>query len=211
MKIKLFILSVVFLVTCVFVYKQQDTVSLNKPPLRQYLDTIDHYKLLSHIPLAADALEMLDLDDYFYADYKGPTSNVNLYIGYYYSANKAYAAHSPLICYPSQGWKIDEQSPGRSVKIGSHQINYDEITTSLGGRKELVLFWYQAHEQTNTDIIGNKIDMGYSKLMQNGEQHGFVRVSVPFVNVDHKQAKQTAMDFIAAFYPHLIEFVKAEE
>ena len=183
MKIKLLLLSTVFLITCVFVYKPKEAVNLSKPPLRQYLNNIQNYELLRNISLADDALEMLDLDDYFYADYKGPDGKINLYIGYYYSANKAYAAHSPLICYPSQGWKIEEQQPSRSVNIDSHQIHYDEITTSLSSRKELVLYWFQAYERTNTHIVSNKIDMGYNKLMQNGEQHGFVRVSVPLINV----------------------------
>jgi len=211
MKIKLLILSVIFLVTCIFVYNQQDLVDLQKPPLKKYLNNIESYKLVRHISLAESASDMLDLDDYFYADYQGPDGEVNLYIGYYYSANKAYAAHSPLICYPSQGWKIEEKHPGRSMDVDSYRINYDEITTSLGGRKELVLFWYQAYERTNTDIVSNKIDMGYNKLMHNGEQHGFVRVSVPLESGSYKEAKKIAMAFITAFYPHLIDFVSPHE
>lgn len=207
MKYKLLVMSVIFLITCVFVYKQQNVVTLNKTPLKQYLSTINNYKLHRHNVLTDNILGMLDLDDYFYADYLGPDGFVNLYIGYYYSANKAYAAHSPLVCYPSQGWKIEQEQPGRSMIVGDYRIDYDEITTSLAEQKELVMFWYQAHEETNTGIVKNKIDMGYNKLMQNGEEHGFIRVSIPLKDADYTTAKQSGINFIKAFYPHLMEFV----
>lgn len=100
--IKLLVLSMVFLITCAVIYTRKDTAPLNKPPIRQYLEHIDNYKTVRHIQLAENASNMLSLDDYLYADYEGPDGNVNLYIGYYYTANKAYASHSPLICYPSQ-------------------------------------------------------------------------------------------------------------
>ena len=210
MKTKLLMLSAAFLLTILFVYRPQEEVAQNKAPLKDFLNNIPDYTILRHIKLEKNAYDMLDLDDYFYADYNGPSGKVNLYIGYYYTANKAYAAHSPLICYPSQGWKIDEQQPSKSVGVGSYKVKYDEITTSLGKTKELVLFWLQAYDRTNTQVVRNKIDMGYNKLVNNGEQHGFVRVSVPLTGTTYKEAKQSAMDFIQAFYPHLIEYVGAE-
>ena len=210
MKSRLLILSAVFLVTILFVYRPQEDVVQSKAPLKQFLSAIPDYKVIRHIKLEQNAYDMLDLDDYFYADYQGPSGKVNLYVGYYYTSNKAYAAHSPLICYPSQGWVIDEQQPSTSMNVGPYSIKFDEITTSQGKIKELVIFWLQAYERTNTQIVMNKIDMGYNKLMNNGEQHGFVRVSVSLTNTTYKEAKQSAVDFIAAFYPHLIEYVGAE-
>ncbi len=209
-KVKLIILCSVFLLTCGFVYKKQDAVQLSKAPLKQYLENVAGYKLVSYVPLAEDASDMLDLDDYIFVDYDGPDGKVNLYVGYYYTANKAYAAHSPLICYPSQGWEIDEKTSGRTFDTGEYQINYDEIITSLGSSRELVVFWYQAHHSTNTQIFRNKIDMGYNKFMDNGEQHGFVRISVPLEDGDYNRAKQSIMNFIDAFYPRFIEFVEAD-
>ena len=204
---KLLILSILFLFTCVFVYIGEDTVHISKKPMRQYLGNIDNYKTLQHIKLADNALRMLKLDDYLYVDYEGPNGKVNLYIGYYYTAGKAYAAHSPLICYPSQGWKIDEQSSDHTVNVGTYVINYDEITTSLRNQKELVLFWYQAHHHTNTTIVNNKIDMGVNKFFNNNEQHAFVRVSVPLEGLTLDQAQKSAIDFINVFYPQFIRFI----
>lgn len=205
-------LNVVFLVTSLFVYTRSDTAQVSKPPIKEFFEHIENYKTVRHIPLDDQALPMLKLDDYLYADYEGPDGKVNLYIGYYYTANKAYASHSPLVCYPSQGWKIEGEPSHHILNAGSHRINYDEITTSLIKEKELVLYWYQAHHQTNRQIVQNKIDMGYNKLMNNSEQHAFVRVSVPFDNnIAYDQAKQSAVDFIEAFYPQFIDFVDVRD
>lgn len=167
---------------------------------------LEGYKTDRTIDLAREHVTMLKLDDYIFVDYKGPMAHPNLYIGYYYTANKAYSAHSPLICYPSQGWKIDNKPHRDSLQIGSHTINYEEIITSLGERKELVIYWYQAGLQTNTQIYKNKIDMGYNKLMNNNEQHGFVRVAIP-LNSTYEESKTSAIDFIKAFYPPFIQYI----
>ena len=150
---------------------------------------------------------MLKLDDYVYTDYDGPNGRVNLYIGYYYTASKAYASHSPLVCYPSQGWEITREPTTHSLIVGPHSINYEEIVASLGEEKELVLFWYQSYLRTNSQIYQNKIDMGYNKLINNDEQHAFVRVSVPFKMAANKNMKKTALSFMKAFYPQFAEFI----
>jgi EpsI family protein len=150
------------------------------------------------------------LDDYTFTDYKGANGTVNLYIGYYYTADKAYASHDPMVCYPSQGWKIDEQPVKHSLGVGPNRINYEEIITSNGPQKELVLYWLQSHLLTNTQVYMNKIDMAYNKLTKNDEQHAFVRVSVPIADTTYEKAKKSAADFIQTFYPNFIEFIKTD-
>jgi EpsI family protein len=202
-EIKLFVLALLFLSTCVAVYGRDTNEQLQKkPPLREFLGDIEGYTLLRNIALAENAEKMLNLDDYIFADFKGKTGRSNLYIGYYYSAGKAYASHSPTICYPSQGWEIDTAPISGTLKIGTSKIKYMEITTSFGKQKELVIYWYQARLRTNTRVYKNKIDMGYNKLVFNDSHHGFVRVAVPFSDSSYVEAKKTAFDFIDSFYPH---------
>lgn len=195
------------MLTCGFVYSGKDTVAAAKQPIQQYLEHINNYRILRHIKLEDSALNMLQLDDYFYADYEGPNGKVNLYIGYYYTADKSSAPHSPLICYPSQGWKIETKFSGLTVNADKYLINYDEITTSLGNQAELVLFWFQANHHTNTQPVLNKIEMGFNKLMDNGEQNAFVRISIPLEGIGLDQARKSAIDFIKTFYPKFIQFI----
>lgn len=206
-EIKLLLLIGVFLCTCILVYSQSKTQPVGKIPLlKQFLGKIPGYTTLSDIKLASDAFEMLKLDDYVFTQYTDKGNQVTLYAGYYYTANKAYAAHSPLICYPSNGWQIDKKPSIQSLTVGTNTITYEEIITSYGEERELVLYWYQARERANTRVYRNKIDMGYNKLFYKDPKHGFVRVSVPFAGSSYEDTKKKATDFIKAFYPHLLEY-----
>jgi EpsI family protein len=204
---KLLILICLLIVTGIFVYSQNRTPQvIQKSSLKDYFSHLDGFDKKDMIDMPEDTIKMLNLDDYLFANYQGPLGIANLYIGYYYTANKAYAAHSPMVCYPSQGWKI-ESSPRRgSLQVGTKIIEYEEITTSLGDVKELVMYWYQAGLFTNTRIYKNKIDMGYNKLMNNNEQHAFVRVALP-IQAEYGESKKAAIDFIKAFYPQFVKYV----
>ena len=207
-EVKLLALALLFLCACVAVFGRDTTEQHRKgPPLRNIFQQIEGYSLQRNLTLSEEHLKMLKLDDYVFADYVGKNSRVNLYIGYYYTANKAYAAHSPTICYPAQGWKIDTAPTSGTLTIGSRNINYEEITISVDGQNELILYWHQARLNTNTQFYMNKIDMGYNKLAYNEENHGFVRVAVPFTSSNYEMAKKTATDFVNSFYPLFIGYI----
>jgi EpsI family protein len=184
-----------------------------KPSLRSFFQRIAGYKVVQNLDLNQEATNMLDLDDYTFLNFDGKNGKINLYIGYYATANKAYAAHSPLICYPSHGWEISEKPTYHTLAIGQYRVNYEEIATTLGEERELVLYWYQTHERSNTLVYRNKIDMGYNKLINNDAQHAFVRVAVPFANRGYNDVKACALDFVAVLYPQIVDFFaqKGEE
>jgi len=208
-EIKLLILLGVFLGTCVFVYgRNESRPATQKPPIRQFLAQVAGYDTERQIELAADAYKMLALDDYAYTDYRQKDKLANLYIGYYYSADKAYASHSPTVCFPSQGWTIDRQPTTHTLTVGPHRIVYEEIITSRGDERELVLYWYQSRLLTNTKIYKNKIAMGYNKFSHNDEQHAFVRVALPLAATStYAATKEDAINFIKAFYPKFVDFI----
>ncbi len=207
MNIKLLILSAVFLFTTAFVSGQSGDVDISKPPVETFFEQIEGYRLLQTVTMDSNALELLKLDDYLFSEYSGPEGNVTLYIGYYYTADKASAAHSPLICYPSQGWKIESQNAGQKLDVEPFIVHYKEIVTSFGKQKELVLYWFQAGRDTNEEAFRNKTNVALNKLLNKGEQHAFVRVSVTIDDSGQEMAKQRVVDFIQTFYPQFIRFV----
>ena len=203
------VLTGLFLLTCFFVYGwQRETPVVSKPDMASFFSRIGTYTRIREIPLLEDHVAMLKLDSYLFGDYRDPRGRtVNLYIGYYFSASKAYAAHSPLVCYPSQGWKIDRKAVRSSLAVGEHTINYEEIVTSLGENSELVAYWYQAGPYTATQVYRNKMLMGYNKLMTNNEQHGFIRITVSLRNRTIDQAREIVRDFMGQFYPLFVRYV----
>ena len=207
-KIKLIILAGIVLCTCLATYilNQSKTVDNQPPPLKQYLGQIPGYTTMGDIALGIEAYDMLKLDDYLFTAYQNQDGQVmTLYVGYYYTSNKAYAAHSPLVCYPSHGWQLEGKPVVHTLEVRSNMITYEEIVTTYGEQRELVIYWYQARDRANIRVYRNKIDMGYNKLLHNDSKHGFVRVSLPLV-ADYEETKKRAIEFIKAFYPSLLQF-----
>ena len=207
---KLLLLSVCFVITSILIYWPSPPRKTTKSAkLSFYFDYIDGYTKVRPIKLEDNAFNMLDLDDYLYADYyQGKKETVNLYVGYYYTANKAYAAHSPLVCYPSQGWEIKGDPRTSTLEMGKYKINYEEVIASFGNNKELVVYWYQSHVATNTQVYKNKFHMAISKLKYNDEQHAFVRVSTPII-ISYSDAEERILNFIKIFYPKFVDFIDA--
>lgn len=209
---KLIILIVLFLVTSFFVYNttSHPVLSEKKQPLKDFLADIDGYKTAHNIPMEEDIYKFLNLDDYVFTNYIGSEGKVTLFIGYYYSANKISAAHSPLSCFPGQGWTINEPSR-HHLNVGNHEIDYAEIIATLSEQKELVLYWYQSHLNTTPHVFKNKMTTMHNKFMHKEEQHAFVRVSIPFADTNYAQAQKAGTNFIKTFYPKFINFIEDKQ
>lgn len=207
-ELKLAILAGLFLLTALIASSfGTDSATVPKPPLLDTFSRIEGYDLTRQIDLAAPAYDMLRLDDYLFADYSGNNKVINLYVGLYYSAAQAYAAHSPLICYPSQGWEIESRPTRKSLTVGPYVVNYEEIVTTYNGKRELVTYWYQAHDRSSTQVYRTKIDMAYNKIRNKDQSHAFIRVSVPFADSTREQAAKITTDFIQAFLPHFVHYL----
>ena len=198
---------VIFLVGCFFVYKTPEVKMIEKKrSLQESLKEVGDYQLVRTVPLADAVQDTLELDDYIFADYESSDGAVNLYIGYYFSAAKMSAAHSPLVCLPGQGWSVGEPVIKQMI-IGDNVIKYAEIEASIQGKTDLVLYWYQASLMTSPHVFRNKMNTFYNKYMQKDEQHAFVRVTVSLPDVSSEGASAQAKDFIRAFYPQFIGYM----
>jgi EpsI family protein len=206
---KLFYIVLLLLITCFFIYKDADTTVSNhiRSKLSEFLREIDGYKIGTDIPLEKGVSNMLKLDDYVFTNYNKDNQNVTLYIGHYYTLAKLTAAHSPLVCYPSQGWIIDEPIT-HQVTISNDTLHYGELVARLGDKQELIMYWYQAYHKSMSEISKLKLATAINKLRDNNEQHGFVRVSIPFSGTDQEQARATGLTFIKAFWPHYLSYIE---
>ncbi|PIE64709.1 MAG: EpsI family protein [Desulfobacterales bacterium] len=170
---------------------------------------LDGYKTLQIETLTPEIHDFLALDDYVSITYQGKEGPITLYIGYYFSSDKISAAHSPLVCFPGQGWKIDFPEK-KILHSGKHIITYEEFIAGLLERKELVMYWYQAYDTTTPVVYKNKIKVLLNKLTNGKQEHAFVRVTIPLNNITREEARRQGHLFIKAFYPRLLEYVKAD-
>ncbi len=176
--------------------------------LKHYFHDFNNFRYAGSIPLEQNIYDFLALDDYVYAAYLHGTDSLNLYIGYYYTADKATKAHSPLVCFPAQGWVTTKPQTGM-LSIGEHQVNYAVMEAQLGQQSHLIIYWYQAFDLTTTDTYLNKMYVLYNDLFRNDGQSAFVRISIPMQSIGKAEALKIGEQYIRSFYPSFLNFINS--
>lgn len=208
---KFIILIVCFALTSVFIYWRLPSKAVNKMvPLSEALEDITGWTMRGYAPLDPRIVKSLKLDDYANQNYSNGSDTISLYIGYYFTTKKVGAAHDPLVCFPGQGWVVSNIQKDKVVlnPKTSDSISYSSIMVQRGSQKELIIFWFQSYDKTNPDILSQKITSLWKKLFNKGEDNAFVRVSTSIGGKSISECSETIFNFIRAFYPIFLNFVK---
>lgn len=151
--------------------------------------------------LSSTVVDALELDDYVNQNFVKRDDTVSLYVGYYLNQVKVGAAHSPLVCFPGQGWMLSDRE-NKLFRVGDDQLHLAQMVINKGEEKQLVLYWFQAYDQTSPETFRQKLILLRAKLLFSREDNAFVRVMVPFGGERSMQQAQTiGEDFIQSFYP----------
>ncbi len=205
---KIIILIVCFALTSVLVYRTSPSKVVNKQvPLSQALSDIKGWTSTRSVPLGQEIVDALELDDYVNQSYSKGDERVSLYIGYYLSTRKVGAAHSPLVCFPGQGWIISSKDR-TALKIKGNEIHLLSMIVTRGQEKELVAYWFQSYDQTDPDTLSQKISLLWQNLLHEKENNAFVRVSISVGEKALSEARDTVFEFIRSFYPVFLNYVK---
>jgi len=207
-RIRIVLLILLLLAVSAFInIESTSTQNLPETTLSKYLQDFDRWKYVNDILLPRYAVKALDLDDFLNRIYKSEDNHVNLYIGYYYSNKKIGAAHSPLVCFPGQGWDYSSKK-NLSVQAGNDTLNIAAIYIAKGNEKQLVLYWFQAYDKTSSNTFMQKIHLYLSGLLYSRENNAFVRIMVPIdEDMNEEKAVQEGLDFIRSFYPHFKNYL----
>lgn len=158
------------------------------------------------VPLQEKYITALALDDYVYDTFAREGKTVSLYIGYYFTKDKVGAAHSPLVCFPGQGWTLSEKE-NRTVTVDGHAVHLAQMVAELNGRRELLQFWFQAYDQTSPGTFRQKINTLRTMLMHGRDDNAFVRITIPMDNHNLSEAARIGDQFIQSFYPVFLNYV----
>jgi EpsI family protein len=192
---------------CIIYLDPADNQYNEKKPLRLTFLNVDEWKPFNVIGMQDDIIESLSLDDYLFRSYKKDKQAVTLYVGYYRTPEKIGAAHSPLVCFPGQGWAIT--APKRiQIKSSVGIVNSEKIIATKDGQQELIVYWFQAYDVTSSGTFMQKINSLWSRLKGNPADNAFVRVSVQVENDNTDKAERNAIDFIKVYYPLFLEYIK---
>ncbi|BBO81316.1 EpsI family protein [Desulfosarcina ovata subsp. sediminis] len=206
---KLIVVILLLGVTSALAHVRGDTeaVRANKKPLRDAFTDLDGYRVSGQLQVEQNIFDFLKLDDYAYANFRKGKNSLSLYIGYYYTEDKVTAAHSPLVCFPAQGWMLDKPL-FRQVSTQGHSVNYAEMEATLGKQKQLILYWFQTYLRSTPHTHMQKIYALYNRIMHNQEQSAFVRIAIPLDNLNREEAERFGTDFIRIFYPRFIDYIE---
>jgi EpsI family protein len=184
--------------------------SKKKASLKPSLANIKGWEKAEFIQLSPKIVKFLELDTYTNQSYSNGKETIHLYIGYYFTSKKVGAAHDPMVCFPGQGWALSAKNTGEIVLDSPTKttISYSSMTAQLGQRRELVVYWFQSYDQANNDTFSQKITTLWKKLRLNKEDNAFVRISTTIGDKSLPEAYETINDFIRAFYPVFLDYVK---
>ena len=206
--IKIILLVICLGLTSIFIYWQPESKAAKKQStLAQTLAEIRGWHNNGLVELDQEIVQWLELDDYINHNFSNGRETVSLYIGYYLTSKKVGAAHSPLVCFPGQGWYLSD-SENKTLKIGEEKINLKKMTASIGPRKELLIYWFQAFDRTSPGTFGQKLNTLWSKFKNGREDNAFVRVTVPMDGISSEEAYSTGENFIKLFYPLFLKYIK---
>ncbi len=188
----------------------RDEISKTRPAtLKQFLVQIPGWQLVNIRELDKEIVHSLKLDDYIDADYVNGPQRVSLYIGYYFSGGKVGAAHDPMVCFPGQGWTLSGITSGSIVlpTPAREKLRYSIMTASKQDKRQLVIYWFQAHDKNSPNTFGQKLLTLYNKLTLGRGDNAFVRIIVDIKDGSTEQEELTAQRFIKAFYPVFLGYI----
>lgn len=208
-RIKIFMVIASLVLTAFAVYAKPETKEIRPAQrLDSALKNIGEWQGNGFNHLNGNIVASLKLDDYLNKTYTSRYGQVSLYIGYYRSSEKVGAAHSPLVCFPGQGWILSD-GVKKTVTVGNNKINLRQMVATIGPRKELVLYWFQAYEKTSPGTFLQKVYTLFARYAHGRADNAFVRITVPMNNMDEDAAYAIGDKFIKSFYPRFFAYIKS--
>ena len=207
---------IVILIACLLItgivssLNTASTTKKKKISLEKALTDIKDWHYKGFNSLDTKIVEALCLDDYANQSYTKNGQTIFLYIGYYLTKKKVGAAHDPMVCFPGQGWLIKDRKKNKLVinPQNDEKISYSSMVAERSGEKELVVYWFQSYDKTSRDTLSQKITLLWNKLSNKGEDNAFVRITMRIGEKSVTECEETINEFIKAFYPVFLEYVK---
>jgi EpsI family protein len=160
------------------------------------------------IPISEGVEQMLRADSHVqrvYVNEAGET--LWLYVGYYGTSRGGRPEHTPWVCYPSAGWRIESSSEialAEGANSGEGSLA-NEILVERDGTQRLVHFWYATHRRIGiASEMALTIDHLAGRLSVAGRADGaLVRISTPIADLGIERARKRLRRFTDSLIPEI--------
>ena len=158
---------------------------LIKPERKQFLDfplTVEGYRGQRE-RLSQVELEVLNLDDYIYANYRDDANRaINFYVAWYdIQGRGTVSTHSPRSCMPGGGWNITELGARQIEGIGPDggPLTVNRAVIKKGEQAQVVYYWFHQRGRVLTNEFAVKWFIFYDGLTRKRSDGGMVRFVAP--------------------------------
>ncbi len=156
------------------------------------------------------------LPDYNYEVLQADTTTLRLYrsgdgnllwlfIAYFESQEYGSQMHSPKLCLPGGGWRIENHEPFDLPLPSGDTKTINRLVIVQQDSRQLMYFWYQTRGGTLTNEFAVKWDLAVNSLLFRPTDAAFVRLTLPLGDHDLAVAEAEAIRFLNSFYPYLME------
>ncbi|MCC6483587.1 MAG: EpsI family protein [Armatimonadetes bacterium] len=154
--------------------------------------------------------EQLAPQAFLMRDYtRGDSAPVTLCLVYNY-ARRSRSFHDPQVCYPSQGYQLEDRGT-QVLHLNGRTVNANVVEATRNSQGYLVVYWYLSGESA-VDFSGSRQgDLKtaiMSRLKRTVGVSSMVRVSAPIYGSEELTRGQL-VSFLQDFYPKILD-VKAD-
>lgn len=132
-----------------------------------------------------ETMAVLRASDYLLRNYKAPDGRMmNFYVGYYASQRDGATYHSPLNCLPGSGWTMTEPGKITIRPEGRTPFLANRYLIQNGGRKELLIYWYQGRGRSTANEYWGKVYTVIDSVRLRRSDAAMVRITTPVRSSD---------------------------
>jgi len=161
------------------------------------------------IPFDADTLKVLGPGRFLERVYQRPeVPAVDLLLEYFPSQRTGDTMHSPKHCLPGAGWEPTQSSILKLTGPGGASVGVNYYVIAKGEDKEVVLYWYQAHDRVVASEYWAKLYLVWDAMRMNRTDGSMIRVITavaPGGSVD--VARDRAAGFAEEVLPMLRSYI----
>lgn len=182
------------------------------PPLSSFPSQVGEWngKVLT---LDQQTLDVLGPGDFLLREYHDSVQQselpyVDLFIAYFPSQRAGDTIHSPKHCLPGSGWTPDKNDRVTLALPGHSPFPANRYVVSRGDDRELVLYWYWAHDRGVASEYWAKFYLVKDAIQMNRSDGALVRLTIAMLPGENAQvAQQRLQPFAAEIVPLLDNYI----
>ncbi len=138
----------------------------------------------------------------------GPQPPIGLFIAYFPTQKTGDTIHSPNHCLPGAGWVPTQREIVQLTRPDGSSFAANRYVVSKAGERELVIYWYQAHDRAMASEYWSKYYLVADSIRMNRSDGALVRLITPMYRKESADAAQARLWGLGSqLIPHLNRYI----